>query len=106
VPALEQRSDPQSGMMGWIPHSSTFYQTCVGSYCYIPSCQAHKTAASQGQERAMFICCREPLGMFDRGPMSLPWVIERGRRGRHVVKSYPPVLIVGWRGDGVDCSRD
>jgi hypothetical protein len=30
----------------------------------------------------MFIHCGEPLGMFDQGLGSLPWVIERGGRGR------------------------
>jgi hypothetical protein len=43
----------------------------------------------------MFILCGEPLGMFDRGLGSLPQVIERGRRGRQVVKSYLPMQIVG-----------
>jgi hypothetical protein len=41
--------------------------------------------------------------MFDRGPGSLPWVIERGGRGRDVVKSCLPALIVGWRSDSVHC---
>jgi hypothetical protein len=57
-----------------------------GFLLYVLLCQAPKTAVSQGPERAMFICYGEPLGMFDRGPKSLPWVIERGGRGRHVVK--------------------
>jgi hypothetical protein len=48
--------------------------------------------------------CGVPPGTFDRGPESLPWVIDRGGRGRQVVKSCLPVLIVGWRSDGVDCS--
>jgi hypothetical protein len=52
--------------MGWIPHSSTYYQTQLGSYCYIPSCHATKAATSQGSERAMFIRCRDAPGTFDR----------------------------------------
>jgi hypothetical protein len=48
----------------------------------------------------MFICCAEPPGTFDRGPGSLPRVIERGGRGRQVVKSRLRTLIVGWRSDG------
>jgi hypothetical protein len=55
---------------------------------------------------AMLIHCGKPLGMFDRGPGSLPWVDERGGKGRQVLKSCMFVLIVGWRSDGVDCSRD
>jgi hypothetical protein len=43
----------------------------------------------------MFIRYGEPLGTFDRGPGSLPRVVERGRRGRQVVKSHLCVLIVG-----------
>jgi hypothetical protein len=42
--------------------------------------------------------------MFDRGPRSLPRVIERGRKGRQVVKSHLSALIVGWRSDAVDHS--
>jgi hypothetical protein len=44
--------------------------------------------------------------MFDRGPGFLPRVIGRGRRGRQVVKSHLPALIIAWRSDGVDCSWD
>jgi hypothetical protein len=54
----------------------------------------------------MLIRCGKPLGMFDRGPGSLPWVDERDGKGRQVLKSCMFVLIVGWRSDGVDCSRD
>jgi hypothetical protein len=36
---------------------------------------------------SMFIHYGEPPGTFDRGPGSLPQVIERGGRGRQVVKS-------------------
>jgi hypothetical protein len=68
--------------MGWIPHSSTYYKMHVGSYYFVPSCQAPKMAASQGPERAMFIHCGEPPGIFDQGPGSQPQVIERGGRGR------------------------
>jgi hypothetical protein len=25
-------------VMEWIPHSSTYWETCLGSYCYVPSC--------------------------------------------------------------------
>jgi hypothetical protein len=39
---------------------------------------------------------------FDWVPESLPRVIERGERGKQVVKSRLPALIVGWRSDGVD----
>jgi hypothetical protein len=77
-----------------------------GFYYYVPSCQTPKTVTSRGPERAMFIRCGEPLGTFDLGPGSLPWVIERGRRGRQVVKSCLSALIVGWRSDGVDYFQD
>jgi hypothetical protein len=43
--------------MGWISHSSTYCQMCVGSYGYIPSCQAPKATVSQGPKRAMLIRC-------------------------------------------------
>jgi hypothetical protein len=36
----------------------------------------------------------------------LPRVIERGERARQVVKSYLPVLIVGWRSDGMDHAQN
>jgi hypothetical protein len=44
--------------------------------------------------------------MFDRGPGSLPRVVEIGGRGRQMVKSRLPALIIGWRSDGMDCSWD
>jgi hypothetical protein len=69
----------------------------VGSYYYVPSCQKRKTDASQGPERVVLIRCEKPLGTFDRGPGSLPWFDKRGGRGKQVVKSRPPTLIVGWR---------
>jgi hypothetical protein len=49
---------------------------------------------------------REAPGMFDRGARSLPRVNERGGKGRQVVKYYLPALIIGWRSDGADCSKD
>jgi hypothetical protein len=48
----------------------------------------------------MLIQCGLPWGMLDRGPQ----VDERGGRGRKVVKSRLPTLIIGWRSDGVNCS--
>jgi hypothetical protein len=78
----------------------------MGSHCYVPSCQAPKTAASRGPERVMLIHYKEPSGMLVRGPESLPWVIKRGGRGRQVIKFYLPTLIVEWRGDDVDRFRD
>jgi hypothetical protein len=54
----------------------------------------------------MLIHCGQPLGTLDRGLGSMPWVSERGGRGRQVVKSYLLVLIMGWRSDGMDRSRD
>jgi hypothetical protein len=68
--------------MGWIQHLSTYCQMHVGSYCYVLSCQALKTAISQGPERVMFIRYVEPPGMFDRGPRFLPRVVNRGGRGK------------------------
>jgi hypothetical protein len=50
-------------------------------------------------EQAMPIHCGEPPGTFHWGPGSLPWVIERGGRGRQVVKSHLLTLIIGWRSD-------
>jgi hypothetical protein len=44
--------------------------------------------------------------MFDQGPRSPPRVDERGVMGRQVVKSRLLVLMVGWRNDVVDRSRD
>jgi hypothetical protein len=52
----------------------------------------------------MCIHCGEPPGTFDRWPGSLPWVSERGGRGRQMVKSHLLMLIVGWRSDGLDHS--
>jgi hypothetical protein len=43
--------------------------------------------------------CGMPPNTHDRRPRSLPWVDERGERGRRVVKSRLPVLIIGWRSD-------
>jgi hypothetical protein len=88
--------------MGWIPHSSTYCQMHMGSCSYILSCQASKAAASQGPERAMHIHCGKPPGTLDQGPRSLHRVDERGGRGRQVVKSYLPALIIGWRSDGCE----
>jgi hypothetical protein len=81
--------------MGWILHSSIYYQMHVGFCGYIPLCQAPKVAASRDLEQAMLIRCGLPPGMIDQRPGSRPWVNERGRRGRHVVKSCPLMLIVG-----------
>jgi hypothetical protein len=72
----------------------------VGSYGYVPSCQAPKATASQGPEQAMLIRCGKPSGTHDWGPGSLPWVDKRVGRGRQVVKSRLPALIIGWRSDG------
>jgi hypothetical protein len=55
---------------------------------------------------AMLIRCGKPLGVFDLGLGSLPRVDERGGMDRQVVKSRLPALIIGWRSDGVDRSRD
>jgi hypothetical protein len=85
--------------MGWIPHLSTYCQMHVGSYGYVPSCQVHEAATSRGPEWAMLIHMREAPGHTWPGGGSLPWVDERGRRGRWVVKSWPSVLIIGWRSD-------
>jgi hypothetical protein len=92
--------------MGWILHSSTYYQTRVSSYGYIPSCQEPKAAASQGSERAMLIRCGQPLAMPDRWPGSTPRVGEKDGRVRQVAKSHLPALIIRWRSDGVDHFRD
>jgi hypothetical protein len=54
----------------------------------------------------MLVHCEKPPGTLDQGPGSLPRVEERGGRGRQVVKSHLPVLIVGWRNDGMDSPRD
>jgi hypothetical protein len=54
----------------------------------------------------MLIRYGKPLGVFDLGPGSLPRVDERGEMDRQVVKSCLPALIIGWRSDGVDLSRD
>jgi hypothetical protein len=85
--------------MELISHSSTYCQTRVGSYGYVPSCQVPKVAASQGPEWVMLIRCGKPSDMLDQAPRSLPRVDERGGRGRQVVKSCLPTLIVGWRTD-------
>jgi hypothetical protein len=49
-------------------------------------------------------CCGKPPSTFDQGPRSLPQVNERCERGRQVVKSHLPMLIIGCRSDGVDRS--
>jgi hypothetical protein len=85
--------------MELISHSSTYCQTRVGSYGYVPSCQVPKVAASQGPEWVMLIRCGKPSDMLDQAPRSLPRVDERGGRGKQVVKSCLPTLIVGWRTD-------
>jgi hypothetical protein len=56
-------------------------------------------------ELAMFIHCGKPPDVFDRRPGSPPRVDKRGGMGRQVVKSLLPVLIIGWRSDGMDRSR-
>jgi hypothetical protein len=78
--------------MGWIPYSSAYCQVRVGSYCYVPSCQALKTNATRGLKRAVLIRSWKPPGTFDREPGSLPRVGGRGGIGRQVVKSCPPAL--------------
>jgi hypothetical protein len=50
--------------------------------------------------------CGKPTGVLYWGPGSQPRVDERGGMGSHVVKSCLPALIVGWRSDGMDYSRD
>jgi hypothetical protein len=45
-------------------------------------------------------------GLLDWRPKSWPRVDKRGERGRQVVKSRLLMLIVGWRSDRVDHSRD
>jgi hypothetical protein len=42
--------------------------------------------------------------MVDREPGSRPWIDERGKRSRQVVKSHLPTLIVRWRSDCMDRS--
>jgi hypothetical protein len=54
----------------------------------------------------MLIHCEKPPGTLYWGPGSLPRVDERGMRGRQVAKSRLPMLIIGWRSDGMDYSRD
>jgi hypothetical protein len=44
--------------------------------------------------------CGKPLGKLDQGLGSLSQVNKRGRRGKRVVKSRLPMLIVGQRSDG------
>jgi hypothetical protein len=78
--------------MGSIPYLSTYCQTCVGSYSYIPSCQAPKSTTSRGPEWVVLIRSGKPQGTFDQGFGSLPWVDERGGRGIQVVKSGLPTL--------------
>jgi hypothetical protein len=82
--------------MGWIPHSSTYCQIHVGSV-------ATSLRARRLRPSLLEAWSGKPLGMLDRELGSLPWVDERGRRGRQEVKSRLPALIVGWR-SGVDHS--
>jgi hypothetical protein len=74
----------------------------AGSCGYIPSCQAPKAVASRGPGVGNAYMLREAPGTFDRESGSLPRVDKRGGRGRQVVNSRLPTLIVGWRSDGVD----
>jgi hypothetical protein len=73
--------------MGWFQYSSTNCQLCMGSYGYVPLCQAPTAAASQGPEAGHAYLQQEAMGMLDQGPGSLSWVDERGGNGRQVVKS-------------------
>jgi hypothetical protein len=78
--------------MGCIPYLSVYCQTHVGSYFYVPLCQALKTDGTQGLRWVVLIHSWKPLGTFDRRPGSLPHVTERGGRGRQVVKSCMPTI--------------
>jgi hypothetical protein len=85
--------------MWWIPYSSAYWQTCVGSYCYVPLRQALKTDATQGPKWVVLISSGKPPGTFDQRPGSLPQVTKRSGRSRQGVKSCPPTLIIGWSDD-------
>jgi hypothetical protein len=60
--------------MGWIPYSSTYCQTHVGSCGYVPLCQAPKATASQDPNssgaylvlEALECGCREPWRVLSR----------------------------------------
>jgi hypothetical protein len=54
----------------------------------------------------MLIHYGEPPGTFDWGGGPLLRDIERGKRGRQVVKSHLRTLIVWWISDGVDRSQE
>jgi hypothetical protein len=71
-----------------------------------PFVHAPKFVAFRGLEQVMPIRCGEPPGTFDRELGSLPRVIKKGRWGRQVLKSHLPMLTIGLRSDGIDCSRD
>jgi hypothetical protein len=73
-------------VMGWIQYSSIYCQMRVGSYGYVPSCQASMVTASRGLGSAMLILLREALGAFHRGPRFPPWVDGRGWMDSQVVK--------------------
>jgi hypothetical protein len=51
--------------MGWIQHSSTCYHVRVGSYGYVPSCQAPKATASQGPVTGNAYPLLKAPGMLD-----------------------------------------
>jgi hypothetical protein len=59
-------------VMGWILHSSTYYQMCVGSCSYVPSCLVSKAPLPKAPERVMLFCCGESSSTLDQGPRSLP----------------------------------
>jgi hypothetical protein len=81
--------------MAWIPHSSTYCQTRVDSYCYILSYRALNAATSRGPERVMFIRYGDPLGTLDWGArVSAPDHQER-REGQTGGEIHLSTLIIG-----------
>jgi hypothetical protein len=54
----------------------------------------------------MLVHLREAPGYVPPGPGFLPRVDKRGGMGSQVAKSWLPTLILGWRRDDVDYSRD
>jgi hypothetical protein len=74
----------------------------VGSCGYVPSWQAPKATTSWGPEAGNAYPLLEASGRLWLKAQALPRVEEGGGTGRHVVKSYLPTSIVGWKSEGMD----
>jgi hypothetical protein len=87
------RTQVHTVICAWVPTATSLRARCL------------RSLLPETPGLALLIRCRKPPVTFDQGIGSLPRVNKRGGRGRQVMKFHLPILIVGWRSDGVDCSR-